>query len=59
MNNINFGIRPGELVIVAGPVGSGKTSLMMAILGELPLLTGSVKINGNLAYASQVSCLAY
>lgn len=54
LNNVNFRVRPGELVIVAGPVGCGKSSLLMAILGELPLLTGSVNVNGNIAYASQV-----
>lgn len=37
----------GELNIVAGPTGSGKTSLLMALLGEMTLLTGSVMLPGN------------
>ncbi|KAL9101333.1 MAG: hypothetical protein Q9163_003401 [Psora crenata] len=32
----------GRLNIVAGPTGSGKTSLLMALLGEMTLLHGSV-----------------
>ncbi|OQR74932.1 multidrug resistance-associated protein 4-like, partial [Tropilaelaps mercedesae] len=57
LSNVNFRMHRGELVIVAGPVGCGKTSLLMAILGELPLLTGTVKLGGNVAYASQVPWL--
>ena len=36
----------GALNIVAGPTGSGKTSLLMALLGEMTLLEGSVSIPG-------------
>ncbi|KAL8794859.1 MAG: hypothetical protein Q9195_002571 [Heterodermia aff. obscurata] len=38
--------RVGALNIVAGPTGSGKTSLLMALLGEMTLLEGSVSIPG-------------
>ena len=57
LNNVNFRIRRGELIIIVGPVGCGKTSLLMSILGELPLLTGCVKLGGTVAYASQVPWL--
>ncbi|XP_022670622.1 multidrug resistance-associated protein 4-like isoform X2 [Varroa destructor] len=57
LNNVNFRVRRGELVIVTGPVGCGKSSLLMAILGELPLLTGTIKLGGTIAYASQVPWL--
>jgi ABC-type multidrug transport system fused ATPase/permease subunit len=36
----------GELNIVAGPTGSGKTSLLMALLGEMTLIRGSVHLPG-------------
>ena len=43
---------PG-LVLICGPVGSGKTSLLATILGgELELTNGSVKCEGTLAYVS-------
>lgn len=38
--------RVGGLNIVAGPTGSGKTSLLLALLGEMTLLEGKVSIPG-------------
>jgi ABC-type Mn2+/Zn2+ transport system ATPase subunit len=38
--NIDFPI--GKLSIICGPTGSGKTSLLMALLGELECLGGRV-----------------
>ncbi|EDV33395.1 uncharacterized protein Dana_GF24219 [Drosophila ananassae] len=53
LDNINISLKPPQLVAVIGPVGSGKSSLIQAILGELPPDTGSVKLQGSLSYASQ------
>ena len=36
----------GHLNIVVGPTGSGKTSLLMALLGEMTLIKGSVFLPG-------------
>lgn len=36
----------GRLNVVAGPTGAGKTSLLMALLGEMTLLNGAVYIPG-------------
>ena len=36
-----------------GTVGSGKTSLLSAILGQVPKLNGEVKVNGKTAYVAQ------
>lgn len=40
--DVNFKI--GGLNVIAGPTGSGKTSLLMALLGEMTLLEGSVHL---------------
>ncbi|KKY19239.1 putative atp-dependent bile acid permease [Phaeomoniella chlamydospora] len=44
--NVNVEFELGGLNIIAGPTGSGKTSLLMALLGEMKLLEGEVFIPG-------------
>ena len=44
--DVSLHVRPGDLVAVVGPVGAGKTSLLMAALGELLPHHGSITING-------------
>ncbi|XP_043656318.1 probable multidrug resistance-associated protein lethal(2)03659 isoform X2 [Drosophila teissieri] len=53
LDNISLKFKPRQLVAVIGPVGSGKSSLIQAVLGELNPDSGSVKVNGTLSYASQ------
>ncbi|XP_060851388.1 probable multidrug resistance-associated protein lethal(2)03659 [Rhopalosiphum padi] len=53
LNNINLSVRPGRLVAIIGPVGAGKSSLIQAILRELPLCEGSISVCGTVSYASQ------
>ena len=45
---------PTELIGLIGQVGSGKSSLMAALLKEMPLLSGTCGITGNVAYCTQV-----
>jgi len=44
--DINLEIEPGDSVAFVGPSGAGKTSLVDAILGVLPVESGSVWISG-------------
>ncbi|KAM1213164.1 hypothetical protein PS2_004614 [Malus domestica] len=56
LSNINLDIPVGSLVAVVGGTGEGKTSLVSAMLGELPPRTdASVVIRGTVAYVPQVS----
>uniref|UniRef100_A0A8C5GZ36 ATP-binding cassette sub-family C member 5 n=1 Tax=Gouania willdenowi TaxID=441366 RepID=A0A8C5GZ36_GOUWI len=43
----------GSLVGICGGVGSGKSSLLSALLGQMTLLEGNVAVNGGFAYVSQ------
>jgi len=45
VHGVSFTARAGELTAIAGPNGSGKTTTMKAVSGELPA-QGSVMING-------------
>ncbi|MCJ1283010.1 hypothetical protein MMC26_002337 [Xylographa opegraphella] len=46
MINIDVKFHIGALNVIAGPTGSGKTSLLMALLGEMTLLIGAVHLPG-------------
>ncbi|XP_043394288.1 multidrug resistance-associated protein 1 isoform X1 [Chelonia mydas] len=53
LNNLNMKIPEGSLVAVVGQVGSGKSSLLSAILGEMNKFEGTVQRKGSVAYVSQ------
>ncbi|PNF15051.1 hypothetical protein B7P43_G16818 [Cryptotermes secundus] len=53
LTHINLWVKPGKLCAVIGPVGSGKSSLLQAVLGELPLSDGSLIVGGDVSYSSQ------
>jgi heme exporter protein A len=44
--NVDFAVESGELLVLEGANGSGKTSLMKAIVGMLELETGGLEWNG-------------
>lgn len=44
--DLNIDFQLGKLNIIAGPTGSGKTSLLMALLGEMTMMEGSVYCPG-------------
>lgn len=47
----------GEFVAIIGDVGSGKSSLIQAMIGEMIYMDEetSIKVNGSIAYVSQKS----
>lgn len=53
LKNINLSVNKGSLTAVVGPVGSGKSSLISAFLGEMEKIDGSVNIDGSIAYVPQ------
>lgn len=56
LSNINLDIPKGSLIAIVGSTGEGKTSLVSAMLGELPpVADANVVIRGTVAYVPQVS----
>ncbi|XP_010269959.1 PREDICTED: putative ABC transporter C family member 15 isoform X2 [Nelumbo nucifera] len=53
LEGINLKVKRGMKVAICGTVGSGKSSLLSCILGEIPKLSGTVKISGTKAYVPQ------
>ncbi|XP_064172603.1 multidrug resistance-associated protein 1 [Anguilla rostrata] len=53
LKRINVRIPEGSLVAVVGHVGSGKSSLLSALLGEMHKQEGSVSMRGSVAYVPQ------
>ncbi|KAK1465457.1 hypothetical protein CCUS01_07575 [Colletotrichum cuscutae] len=44
---MDFDISKGQLVMLAGPVASGKSTLLKGLLGELPHITGTVALSSD------------
>lgn len=55
IHDISFSVEAGEIVALVGPNGSGKTTLIRAITGIIPLLSGSVRVQGRDISAMSVS----
>ena len=53
LTDLSLNIRAGELVAVVGKIGSGKSSLLSAVLGEMVGVGGEVRTGGSLSYVAQ------
>jgi ABC-type multidrug transport system fused ATPase/permease subunit len=54
---MDFKVKKGSLVMVIGPVGSGKSSLFKTLLGEMHITKGRAGVNGKIGYFPQDSFL--
>ncbi|XP_030475951.1 ABC transporter C family member 3-like [Syzygium oleosum] len=53
LKDINLKAQRGMKVAVCGTVGSGKSSLLSSILGEMPKISGTLRLCGTKAYVAQ------
>lgn len=53
LKNVSIRIDGPQNVTITGPVGSGKSSLLLAILGELSIFKGILKSTGKMAFVDQ------
>jgi ABC-type Mn2+/Zn2+ transport system ATPase subunit len=53
ISGVAFDLEPGTIAAVLGPNGGGKTTLFRALLGELPVRRGDVRLPARPAYVPQ------
>ena len=53
LSNISFTCDSGHLVAVVGATGSGKSSLLMALMREMETIRGGIYVRGSLFYVAQ------
>lgn len=53
LDHIQLKVKKGMKVAICGTVGSGKSSLLACILGEMHKLSGAVKVSSDKAYVPQ------
>ncbi|XP_031505871.1 ABC transporter C family member 13 [Nymphaea colorata] len=54
LRDISLSVRKGEFAIFIGKFGSGKSSVINALLGEMNSESSNITLNGSIAYANQV-----
>lgn len=59
LKNINFNAKKGTLTCIVGPIGSGKSSLLNTMLGEMRKISGHVHVRGKISYAPQTPFLLH
>jgi ABC-type multidrug transport system fused ATPase/permease subunit len=55
LTDVELKVKRGMKVAICGIVGSGKSSLLSCILGEMPKLDGTVRVSGRKAYVPQTA----
>jgi len=53
LSNINLNIAKNKCTAIIGKVGSGKSSLLLSILGEIPISKGALRRQGTISYVEQ------
>ncbi|KAF9466028.1 multidrug resistance-associated ABC transporter [Collybia nuda] len=53
LNNLKLNVVKGSFVAIVGRVGSGKSSLLQALIGEMRRVRGEVVFGGSVAYVPQ------
>ncbi|RSL53528.1 hypothetical protein CEP53_007709 [Fusarium sp. AF-6] len=57
LQDCNMQATSNSLVVISGPVGCGKTTLICSIIGEIKPHIGHVWVHGKIAYAPQIPFL--
>ena len=57
LKGIDFQAKPGEITMIVGPIGGGKSSILKSVYGNLHEESGQILKNGSVAYMPQNSIL--
>jgi ATP-binding cassette, subfamily C (CFTR/MRP), member 1 len=52
---LSFYVKKGEFIVVVGEIGSGKSSLLAALVGEMRRTNGMVKLGGSVGFCPQTA----
>ncbi|KAF8071181.1 abcC12 [Scenedesmus sp. PABB004] len=55
LRGVSFEAAPGSLTMIVGSVGSGKSSVLSALIGQMERLSGTVAVGGRVAYVAQTA----
>ncbi|KAK2954070.1 hypothetical protein BLNAU_11033 [Blattamonas nauphoetae] len=58
LKNVSLSVKKGSLTMIVGKVGSGKSSLAAAIVGEMTQTQGKCAVSGSVAYCPQAPWIA-
>jgi ABC-type transport system involved in cytochrome bd biosynthesis fused ATPase/permease subunit len=53
--HLDFTAKQSELIAVVGSVATGKSALISAVLNDMTCISGSVTVNGSIAYVAQTA----
>lgn len=59
LKQISMRLEPGSLTVITGTVGSGKSNLLLSLLGQLTCVEGSVRVDGKFGYVPQTPWCAH
>ncbi|XP_064638747.1 ATP-binding cassette sub-family C member 5-like isoform X2 [Lineus longissimus] len=51
--DLNLEVKKGSLIGICGSVGCGKSSLLAAVMAQMKLMSGTIKVCGDVAYVAQ------
>ncbi|CVL07585.1 YCF1-Vacuolar `full-size` ABC transporter responsible for vacuolar sequestration of glutathione-S-conjugates [Fusarium mangiferae] len=59
LRDINFEAVQKGLTVISGPLGSGKSTFLRSLIGDVRQLDSNIKISGTIAYCPQVPVLIH